>query len=287
MINRYYYRAIEADALGFPSSLASQKNLVSEGFFEQIKENYGDDPEIIELDWNESNESHIYPIGWLNPVIFTLSLDGDDIDRINNVPSHSDNTEDGYLTSLKLFLEASSIIFVEPHIDDNYNQRISFLIKYHGLIQQLQESKAIKRNFNLVEYFLFGSQYTQSWKPFLALDLLGGKFYARQRVHNIRETPVISWEPPSNMTSNKRWFADHWCKTWENMQRIEQNQEILVVPLSPQPQPYRPSKGLDTLDIKDRNSISSETFPLNEVLSKHPQFTQKPTNLYNFALGVV
>lgn len=269
----YRYQVIEAEKLGFPPSLASTKNSISEGFFKQVGENDGVNPEILELDYDEAataitnvNMDDYQEAGWLNPVILTLALDGSDI-------KHIYNAKDGYLKSLNLFLEQSSIILVEPHIDDNYDLRISLLIKFHNLIQQAQENKVDSQNFSLVEYFLFGSQCVQPWKPFLALDLLEGKFYARQQVHQIQEIPIITWEPPQDMPANKHWFAKHWREKWKNMQQETSHSQINIVPPPYQARPYRPSKGLDTLPV---NSLSN---PLTSILSKHPQFNLKKTNL--------
>jgi hypothetical protein len=263
---RYRYQVIEAVKLGFPNSVASKTNFVSEGFFKQVGENDGVNPEIVELDYDDVNQSEYYSCGCLNPAIFTLALDGNDIEHIHNA-------QDGYLKSLSLFLAPSSIIFVEPHIDEIYDLRISFLIKFNKLIQQSQT------NFSLIECFLFGSQYPQAWKPFLALDLLGGKFYAWQKVYQIQEQPLIAWEPPLDIAPNAQWFANYWRQTWKNMQFIQQNQ-VDIVPAPPQARPYRPSKGLDTWKF----SSSEEIMPLTDVLVKHPQFAQEEINPYNFLL---
>ncbi len=273
---RYRYQAIEAVELGFPDSVASKTNFISEGFFKEVGENDGVNPEIVELDCDNINQSEYYCCGWLNPAIFTLALDGNDIEHIHNA-------QDGYLKSLSFFLAPSSIIFVEPHIDENYDLRISFFSKLDKLIQQSY------KNFSLIEYLLFGSQYPQPWKPFLALDLLGGKFYAWQKVHQIQEAPLIGWEPPLDITPNAQWFANYWRQTWENMQFIEQKQlrqnqlqqsQVDIVPAPPQARPYRPSKGLDTWKF----SSSEEIMPLTDVLVKHSQFTQEEINPYNFLI---
>ncbi|MHC5833006.1 MAG: hypothetical protein ACYT04_97730, partial [Nostoc sp.] len=83
-----------------------------------------------------------------------------------------------FLNALSLFLDQSSLILVEPHIDESYDLRISFLIKLNQIIQERQQNKANNKNLSLIEYIILGSQYPQSWKPFLILDLLGGEFYA-------------------------------------------------------------------------------------------------------------
>lgn len=268
---RYRYQVIEAVELGFPNSVASKTNFISEGFFKEVGENDGVNPEIVELDCENINQSEYSCCGWLNPVVFTLALDGNDMEHINNA-------QDGYLKSLSLLLAPSSIIFVEPHIDEGYDLRISFFTKLYKLIQKSQ------KNFSIIEYFLFGSQYTQPWKPFLALDLLGGKFYAWQKVYQIREAPLIGWEPPLDITPNAQWFANYWRQTWENMQLIQQNQlqqsQVDIVPAPPQARPYRPSKGLDTWKFSRREEI----MPLTDVLVKHPQFSQEEINPYNFLL---
>jgi hypothetical protein len=277
----YRYRLIEAEELGFPNSLASKKSDISGVFFKQVKSDEGLDPSIINLECNpeitDDRKDEYHAIGWLNPVILTLDLDGNDIEHIEKA------TKNEYLYVLSLFLDQSSLILVEPHIDQSYDLRISFLIKLNQIIQERQQTKANNKNLSLIEYILLGSQYPQPWKPFLTLDLLGGKFYAYQNVNENREQekPLVSWEPPQDAKSNKLWFADHWLERWGNTQKINIQGEVNVVSPPSLARPYRSSKGLVTFQVDD---LSGTTTSLTSLLKGHPLYISDPkkNNPYHF-----
>jgi len=265
----YRYRLIEAEELGFPNSIASKKSDISGVFFKQVKSNEGLDPSIINLEYNpeitDDNEDEYHAVGWLNPVILTLDLDGNDIEHIEK------SNKNEYLYALSLFLDQSSLIFVEPHIDESYDLRISFLIKLNQIIQERQQNKANNKSLSLIEYILLGSQYPQPWKPFLTLDLLGGEFYAYQNVNENREQekPVVNWKPPQDAKSNKLWFAAYWLERWGNTQKINIQSEVNVVSPPSLARPYRSSKGLVTFQVDD---LSGTTTSLTSLLKGHPLY---------------
>lgn len=277
----YRYRLIEAEELGFPNSIASKKSDISGVFFKQVKSNEGLDPSIINLEYNpeitDDNEDEYHAIGWLNPVILTLDLDGNDIEHIEK------SNKNEYLYALSLFLDQSSLIFVEPHIDESYDLRISFLIKLNQIIQERQQNKANNKSLSLIEYILLGSQYPQPWKPFLTLDLLGGEFYAYQNVNENREQekPVVNWKPPQDAKSNKLWFAAYWLERWGNTQKINIQSEVNVVSPPSLARPYRSSKGLVTFQVDD---LSGTTTSLTSLLKGHPLYISdsKKNNPYHF-----
>jgi hypothetical protein len=277
----YRYRLIEAEELGFPNSLASKKSDISGVFFKQVKSDEGLDPSIINLEYNpeitDDHEDEYHAVGWLNPVILTLDLDGNDIEHIEKANKNE------YLYALSLFLDQSSLIFVEPHIDESYDLRISFLIKLNQIIQERQQNKANNKSLSLIEYILLGSQYPQPWKPFLTLDLLGGEFYAYQNVNENREQekPLVNWKPPQNAKSNKLWFAAYWLERWGNTQKINIQSEVNVVSPPSLARPYRSSKGLVTFQVDD---LSGTTTSLTSLLKGHPLYISDPkkNNPYHF-----
>jgi len=277
----YRYRLIEAEELGFPNSLASKKSDISGVFFKQVKSDEGLDPSIINLEYNpeitDDHEDEYHAVGWLNPVILTLDLDGNDIEHIEKANKNE------YLYALSLFLDQSSLIFVEPHIDESYDLRISFLIKLNQIIQERQQNKANNKSLSLIEYILLGSQYPQPWKPFLTLDLLGGEFYAYQNVNENREQekPLVNWKPPQNAKSNKLWFAAYWLERWGNTQKINIQSEVNVVSPPSLARPYRSSKGLVTFQVDD---LSDTTTSLTSLLKGHPLYISDPkkNNPYHF-----
>jgi len=277
----YRYRLIEAEELGFPNSLASKKSDISGVFFKQVKSDEGLDPSIINLEYNpeitDDHEDEYHAVGWLNPVILTLDLDGNDIEHIEKANKNE------YLYALSLFLDQSSLIFVEPHIDESYDLRISFLIKLNQIIQERQQNKANNKSLSLIEYILLGSQYPQPWKPFLTLDLLGGEFYAYQNVNENREQekPLVNWKPPQNAKLNKLWFAAYWLERWGNTQKINIQSEVNVVSPPSLARPYRSSKGLVTFQVDD---LSDTTTSLTSLLKGHPLYISDPkkNNPYHF-----
>lgn len=275
----YRYQVIELEKLGFPSSLASKKSECHGAFFKQVESDEGVDPEIIDLECDPNITGDrldgYYPVGWLNPVIFTLSLDENDIEHIENARGNE------YLNALSLFIDRSALLSVEPHIDESYNLRISFLIKLCQIIQQRQQNQANNENLSLIEYILLGSQYHQPWKPFLILDLLGGEFYARQNVCQDRERErlLISWKSPQDAKSNKLWLACYWLEKWGNSLEIDIQQEVDVVAPPSSARPYRSSRGLVTFQVDDLSEIS-----LTSVLKQHPRYRadSQANNLYRF-----
>ncbi|BAY66431.1 hypothetical protein NIES22_65700 [Calothrix brevissima NIES-22] len=279
----YRYRVIEPKELGFPDSLFSKKSDVSGVFFKQVESDEGVNPEIINLEEiKEDSENKYHAVGWLNPVIFTLDVDGNDIENIENANKNE------YLNALSLFLDQLSIILVEPHIDESYDLRISFLIKLNQIIQERQQSKANNKNFSLIEYILLGSQYPQPWKPFLTLDLLGGEFYAYQNVNeNVnetreQETPLVGWKSPQDAKSNKRWFSDYWLKKWVNSPEINTQSQVNVVSPPSLARLYRSSRGLVTFQVED---LSEDANPsLTSLLKGHPLYISDPkkNNPYRF-----
>jgi hypothetical protein len=161
--------------------------------------------------------------------------------------------------------------------------RISFLIKLYQIIEQHQQNQANNKNLSLIEYILLGSQYPQSWKPFLILDLLGGEFYAYQNMwqNQDQKKPLVSWKSPQDATSNKRWFADYWLKKWGNLQEINTQRKVNVVSPPSLARPYRSHKGLVTFQVDD---LSETTPSLTSLLKGHPLYisdTEK-NNLYHF-----
>ena len=276
----YRYQVIEPEKLGFPNSVASKKGDCYGVFFKQVESDEGVAEEIIDLECNpeiaEDRQDGYHAVGWLNPVIFTLSLDENDIEYINNAKQNES------LNALSLFIDRSALILVEPHIDESYDLRISFLIKLH------QQSKANNKNLSLIEYILLGSQDPQPWKPFLILDLLGGEFYAYQAIcqnnecqNRDREKTLVGWKPPQDAQSNKLWFADYWLIKWGNSQETNIQSEVNVVPQPSLARPYRSSRGLVTFQV---DNISEATSSLTSLLSKHPRFIsdRKKNNPYRF-----
>lgn len=281
---KYRYRVIEPEELGFPNSLTSKKSDVSGVFFKQVKSNEGVNPEIIDLESEpnitDDHKDEYHAVGWLNPVILTLALDGNDIEHIKNTEKK------GYLNTLNLLIDPSSIIFVEPHIDASYDLRISFLIKLNQIIQERQQKKANNKKLSLIEYILLRSQDSQDpqpWKPFFTLDLLGGEFYAYQNLSQNRdqEKLLVSWKFPQDATSNKRWFADYWLKRWGNTQEINTQSEVNVVPPPSLARTYRSSRGIVTSQVDD---LSGTTLSLTSLLKGHPLYISdhKKNNPYRF-----
>jgi hypothetical protein len=274
----YRYQVIEPKELGFPDSLFSKKSDVSGVFFKQVKSDEGVNPAIINLEEiKEDSEDEYHAVGWLNPVILTLDVDGNDIEHIEN----ANNNE--FLNALSLFFDQSSLILVEPHINQSYDLRISFLIKLYQIIEQHQQNQVNNKNLSLIEYILLGSQYPQSWKPFLILDLLGGEFYAYQNMwqNQYQEKPLVSWKSPQDATSNKRWFADYWLKKWGNSQDINTQSQVNVVSPPSLARPYRSHRGLVTFQVDD---LSETTLSLTSLLKGHPLYisdTEK-NNPYHF-----
>ena len=273
----YRYQVIQPQELGFPNSVATKKSPVNGTFFKQVKKDEGGNSEIIDLDILDESQDDYHSVGWLNPVILTVSLDENDIEQIKKASKKE------YLYALKLFLDSSSLVLLEPHIDETYDLRISFLIKLNQLINKYHESKPNNKSLNLIEYLIFGSQYYHSWKPFLVLDLLGGEFYAYQKQwkHQERKKTVISWKPPENAQLNKLWFADYWLKEWVKSENINIHSQVNVVSPPSQAQPYRPSKGLVTFKVND---LSDSNISFTSLLRKHPQFISddKVNNPYRF-----
>lgn len=273
----YRYQVIESEELRFPDSLATKKNRISGTFFKQVKESKEGNSEIIDLDVLDDSRDDYHAVGWLNPVVLTFSLDENDIEQIEAA-----NTRE-YLYALKLFLEPSSLILVEPHIDESYDLRISFLIKLNQLIQERQQNKPNSTNLNLIEYLIFGSQYTQAWQPFLVLDLLKGEFYSYQKQceNPNLEKPLIAWKPPQDAKSNKLWFANYWLKKWVKSEKINIHSEVNIVPPPSQARPYRPTKGLVSFKVDD---LSVVDVSFASLLSKHPQFIsdERANNPYRF-----
>lgn len=269
----YRYRVIEAQELGFPNSLASTKSDVSGVFFKQVKSDEGLNPVIINLEYDpeitDDRKDEYHAVGWLNPVILTLDLDGNDIEYIENANKNE------FLNALSLFLDQSSLILVEPHIDESYDLRISFLIKLNQIIQERQQNKANNKNLSLIEYILFVSQYSQPWKPFLVLDLLGGEFYAYQNLYENQEQekPLVGWKSPQDAKSNKLWFADYWLKRWVNSQEINIQSKVNVVSPPSLARPYRSSRGLVTFQVND---LSETTLSLTSLLKGHPGYISDP-----------
>lgn len=276
----YRYQVIELEKLGFTSSLASKKSDCYGAFFKQVESDEGVNPEIIDLECEPNitgdRQDGYYSVGWLNPVILTLSLDENDLEHIDNA------REKEYLYALSLFMDKSALLLVEPHIDESHNLRISFLIKLHQIIQQRQQNQA-NNNLSLIEHMLLGSQYHQSWKPFLIMDLLGGEFYTYQNVcqNREREKPLISWKSPQDAKSNKLWLANYWLEKWGNSLEIDTQREIDVVLPPSLARPYRSSKGLVTFQVDD---LSDTTLSLTSLLKKHPRYKSNlhQNNLYRF-----
>ena len=283
----YRYQVIEPEELGFPNSVASRRSDINGVFFKQVKSHEGINPEIIDLQYDRNITENYYnednAVGWLNPVIITLALDENDVEKIKNANAK----KSGYLSALSLFLEPSALILVEPHIDESYDLRISFLVKLNQLIQERQDGNLNNKNLSLIEYILFGSQYPQPWKPFFILDLLGGEFYAYQKQweNQEREKTLIGWKPPQDAQSNKLWFADYWLKRWVDSQKINTQSEVNIVPPSSQARPYRSSTGLVHFKVDD---LSETNVSFTSLLSKHPQFIsdEKANNPYRFLFNL-
>jgi hypothetical protein len=272
----YRYQVIEPKELGFPDSLFSKKSDVSGVFFKQVKSNEGVDPVRINLEEiEEDSENEYHAVGWLNPVILTLDVEGDDIEHIQNASNNE------YLNALSLFFDRSSLILVEPHINESYDLRISFLIKLYQTIEQENQSR--NKNLSLIEYMLLGSQCSQPWKPFLILDLLGGEFYAYQNVwqDRDREQLLVSWKSPQDATSNKHWFAGYWLNKWVSSQKINIQGKVNVVSPPSLARPYRSNVGLVTLQIDD---LSKTTPSLTSLLKGHPLYISdsEKNNPYHF-----
>lgn len=277
----YRYQVIEPEEIQFLNSLATKKSRISGVFFKQVKSDEGGNSEIIDLDILDESQDEYHAVGWLNPVILTFALDKNDIESIEKANKKE------YLYALKLFLDSGSLILVEPHIDESYDLRISFLIKLNQLIQEYQQSKPNNKNLSLIEYLLFGSQYSQPWKPFFILDLLEGEFYAYQKQweNQGREKLLVAWKSPQDAQSNKLWFADYWLKQWVNLENIDTQSEVDVVPPPSLARPYRPSKGLVTFKVDD---LSYTNVSLTSLLSKHPQFISdyRANNPYRFLFNL-
>ncbi|MGB6297051.1 MAG: hypothetical protein WBF90_12835 [Rivularia sp. (in: cyanobacteria)] len=282
---KYRYKVVELEELGFPNSVAAQNSSVNGVFFKQINSDEGINPEVIDLEYSKdiinNNKDEYSAVGWLNPLILTFSLDDNDIENIESTRGNR------YLKALSLFLEPSALILVEPHIDRDYDLRIGFLIQLHQLIEERQRNHGNNHYLSLIEHILFGSQYIQPWKPFLILDLLGGEFYVYQNIkHNSdNEKLLISWNPPEDAKSNKLWFADYWLQKCENIiqQNINIQSQINIVPSPSSARVYRSGKGSIRFQVDD---FSKTNLSLSSLISKHPCCTNdgNTTNLYNFLL---
>ena len=284
---KYRYKVIKPqnEILGFSNSLASQISDVHGVFFQQVKEGEGINPTIKDIEYNpdiSENEDEYCIAGWLNPLIFILSLDGNEIESIQA------SNEDEYLNALSLFLEPSSLLLVGPHINESYDLRISLLIKlYEKIKERERKNLSSDRCFSLMEYLLFYSHNPQTWKPFLILDLLAGKFYAKQNVSTNnnnqseqRQKFTIDWELPENASSNMCWFANYWLKQWISNESINEERDVNVIPQPIQARSHRSSGGLTTFQVDNLSKNTS----LTSILSQHPAFfsdTEK-MNLYGF-----
>lgn len=293
----YRYQVIEPEELGFPQSLASKKSAVNGAFFRQVKNDEGVAEEIIDIECEPKiigdRQDRYYAAGWLNPLIFNLTLDENDIKYIQESKIIFDNSNiKTALQSLSLFIDPSAIILVEPHINESYDLRIIFLVKFNQILQQRQGVKINNENLSMIEYFILGSQYYQAWKPFLILDLLGGEFYAYQNISQNIESKNrepeklviswnVSWKPPKDAQSNKLWLADYWLKKWIKAEKENNQNQVDVVPSPSVARPYRYNQGLVTFGVDDLANLS-----LTSLLSQHPQFGFESNNLYFFLVEV-
>ncbi|MGF1487681.1 MAG: hypothetical protein ACFBSE_11380, partial [Prochloraceae cyanobacterium] len=270
----YRYRLVEPqdEKLGFPDSLASKTSDINGAFFEQIKKDEGIDPKIVYIehdrDITEDGVNGYFIVGWLNPFILTISLDGDHLQDIINPQ------EDGYLSALNLFFDRSALLLVEPHIDASYDLRIAFLIKLALIIRE--KSQVNDRQLSPIEYIMFGSKKNLNWKPFFILDLLGGKFYVKQNVSQQdieiqleNKEPIVDWKLPQAAGANQRWFANYWLEQWINTQEIDIDEsEVNVVPSAEAARKIRSSRGSITVQIDN----VSENISLTSILTRHPGF---------------
>ena len=285
---KYRYKVIkpQAEILGFPNSLASEISDVNGVFFQQVKEGEGINPKIIDLEYNpnitDDYQNGYCVAGWLNPLILILSVDGNDLEYIKKADKYQ------YLNAISLFIDPSALLLVEPHINESYDLRISILIKLYEKIKERERQKlSHDRRLSLIEYIFFSSQNVLPWKPFLILDLLGGKFYAKQNVsskndsqNTNRQNLLVNWELPQEAKSNKHWFANYWLEQWINTEQINNQSEVDIVSPPSSARYYRSSRGLTTFQVDDLSEDISLTF----LLSKHPGFVSecKSINLYRF-----
>lgn len=284
---KYRYKVIKLEELGFPNSLGAKTSSINGVLFRQVNSDEGVNPEVIDLEYNDNIidnfQDEYYNVGWLNPLIFTFSLDDNDIKHIYNT------SENRYLNALSLFLEPSALILVEPHIDEDYDLRISFLLQLQQIIEERQKNQGNNQDLSLIEYILLGSQYFQPWKPFLILDLLGGQFYVYQKMkQNLnQEQLLVTWNPSQDAQSNKRWFADYWLNKCGNIQLdINTRSDINTVPSPPSARVYRSGKGLITFEV---DNFSETNLSLTSLISKHPDYISddRRSNPYKFLLKLI
>ena len=266
--NSCYYQAIPLEELEFSSSLVIKYNDLAGIIFKQIYETQvtKETKEINIVD--QKNQCNGEAIGWLNPVIWKFKLNGDDL---KDIDQNSPNDSNIIHRVLRLFFTPSALLRVEPDIDNRHELRISILKQFQEYI--INRSTPSR---NLFEYMLFGGEPPNSWKPFLWLDLLGGKFF----VHKHGTQPNILWDRPPQLSSNADWFANYCLSKWvgEKHKDGETVSNISIVQPPSSPQPYGSISNLETFTI-DNLDLNQAT--CGSILKYHPLSKEEGT-FYHF-----
>jgi hypothetical protein len=275
-----------SEIIGLPCSLASKNSALSDVLFQQVDLKTSGNPIIIQVksDSNIPDEpNNDYElVGWLNPVIFNFDINNYDLDFIQK----SQNNEYHYL--FHLLLHESAVLIVEPHLDESYDLRISFLMKLSEIKQSLTNDHKV---LSLIEQIMLGSENSLSWKPFLILDSLGGEFSVCQNIDYPKPgiaKPLIQWKFPQDTLENKRWLAKYWLKQWvgEGLE-YSANNSVIITPDSGRN--YRSNRGLETLCLSATNDNSEDKISLVSLLSNHSGFkaNHNNSNLYRFLVELL
>jgi len=281
-----------SEIIGLPYSLATKNSALSDVLFQQVDLNTPGNPTIIEVKSDPNIPD--YPndkyelFGWLNPVIFNFDIDNYDLHFIQE----SQPNKYHYLFNLLLHkssvLHESAVLIVEPHLDESYDLRISFLMKLSEIKQSLTNDHKV---LSLIEHIMLGSDHSLSWKPFLILDSLGGEFSVCQNIDYPKPgiaKPLIQWKFPQDTSANKLWLAKYWLEQWvgEGSEHSANNSAIVT---SDSRRNYRSNRGLETLYISDTDDNSGDKISLVSLLSNHSGFKahQNNSNLYRFLVELL
>jgi hypothetical protein len=130
------------------------------------------------------------PAGWLNPLIVRVGFDGDALR-----PGEA----------LERLARANAVLHVEPIFTEEWLGRLGL---QRAIFQRWRD--AFIDEVSAVEALHWGRTPTASsapWRPFLALDGLGGSFH----LENHGDLGATwTWAPPVNAAVNRLWFARHW-----------------------------------------------------------------------------